>query len=180
VTPQPDAPKFTFAKPGDKTPLKNVETVQLNSLDTDGNQWGIAVMRIQANLPDSAPGQNVTMLLFGNVQISDNALNAIYPTPVPTIVVSPPVAPPTDTPTAGGKASSTPKFTPRPSNTPRPSSTPRNTPTATNAPAFKSMQAFYFSSGVGQPSCDQAPQDGILIQSPKGGTQNIQLDVDDA
>jgi hypothetical protein len=30
------------------------------------------------------------------------------------------------------------------------------------------MQAFYFSSGIGTARCDEAPQDGILIQTPSG------------
>ena len=33
--------------------------------------WGVALMRIQANLPDTLPGQNVTMLIFGDVQIQN-------------------------------------------------------------------------------------------------------------
>ena len=31
-------------------------------------------MKLQANLPDSLPGQNVTFLMFGDVQIQ----NAVY------------------------------------------------------------------------------------------------------
>ena len=33
---------------------------------------------------------------------------------------------------------------------------------------FTPMQAFYFSTGVTQTNCEQAPQDGILIQTPEG------------
>src|SRR5437868_1022689 len=56
VTPQADAPQFTFAKPGDKAPLQNIQTIQLSSLSADGNDWGIALMRIQANLSNTSPG----------------------------------------------------------------------------------------------------------------------------
>src|SRR5450755_4595180 len=173
VTPQADAPQFTFAKPGDKAPLKNIQTIQLSSLSADANDWGIALMRIQANLPDTAPGQNVTMLLFGNVNITDGSTTAVYPTDEPTIFVSPPAPQPTFTPTSSGKIASTPRATPRPSNTPKPTLTPTITPTPLpttppTPPAFKSMQAFYFSSGVGEPSCNEAPEDGILIQAPQG------------
>src|SRR5690606_20836366 len=33
--------------------------------------WGVALMQIQANLPDTLPGQNVTFLLFGDVTIEE-------------------------------------------------------------------------------------------------------------
>ncbi len=42
---------------------------------------------------------------------------------------------------------------------------------------FKPMQAFYFQSGVTPPGCDQAPQDGILVQAPRGaGAINLRAD----
>ena len=45
---------------------------------------------------------------------------------------------------------------------------------------FKPMQAFYFKTGITQTSCAEAPQDGILIQTPEGAGQiNIRAnDVD--
>jgi hypothetical protein len=33
------------------------------------------------------------------------------------------------------------------------------------------MQAFYFTSGIGNPQCDEAPADGVLIQTPEGAGQ---------
>ena len=33
------------------------------------------MLRVQANLPDTAPGQNVTMLLFGDVQLENAVTN---------------------------------------------------------------------------------------------------------
>src|SRR5262249_54861396 len=39
ITPQGDAPKFTFAKPGDQAQLKNVQSLQLSSLNSDTNEW---------------------------------------------------------------------------------------------------------------------------------------------
>jgi quercetin dioxygenase-like cupin family protein len=46
--------------------------------------------------------------------------------------------------------------------------------------AYQPMQAFYFQTGIGQTSCVEAPQDGILIQTPSGaGTVNLRAnDVD--
>ena len=32
-------------------------------------EWGVSLMQLQANLPDTLPGQNVTVLLFGDVTL---------------------------------------------------------------------------------------------------------------
>ncbi|MCC7452286.1 MAG: hypothetical protein IT324_33100 [Anaerolineae bacterium] len=60
-----------FAAPGDITDLKNIRSIKLSGLDTASQQWGIALLRAQANLPDTVRGQNVTMLLFGDVDIME-------------------------------------------------------------------------------------------------------------
>jgi hypothetical protein len=89
-------------------------------MDEDAGTWGVAVLQVQANLPDTVPGQNVTMLLFGDVEITDASTDA---------EVNP-------------------------------------------------MQAFYFRSGVGDAPCAEAPDSGILIQTPEGaGT--IELTVNE-
>src|ERR1043166_2817450 len=66
---QPGTANFTFTKPGDITNLNSIQTIQLSPLDTKANTWGIVVFRIQANLPDTVAGQNVTLLMFGDVGI---------------------------------------------------------------------------------------------------------------
>ena len=116
-----DAPDFSFASPGDLADVALIESLQLSMLRSP-DEWGIALMKIQANLPDTVPGQNVTMLLFGDVVIENQADEMV-----------------------GGET-------------------------------FGPMQAFVFRSGVGELACDEAPQDGILIQTPTGaGT--ITLDI---
>jgi hypothetical protein len=42
------------------------------------------------------------------------------------------------------------------------------TTTTSEGFTYAPMQAFYFASGVGAAGCEEAPQDGILIQTPKG------------
>src|SRR5690606_1972680 len=56
--------------PGDITEIENISRVMLFPMDIDLGQWGVALMRIQANLPDTLPGQNVLFLLFGDVELS--------------------------------------------------------------------------------------------------------------
>ena len=115
------APDFSFEAPGDLADVALIESLQLSVLRSP-DEWGIALMKIQANLPDTVPGQNVTMLLFGDVEIENQADEM-----------------------EGDEA-------------------------------FGPMQAFVFRSGVGELACDEAPRDGILIQTPTGaGT--VTLDV---
>ncbi len=116
-----DAPDISFETPGDVADVALIETLQLSVLRSP-DEWGIALMKIQANLPDTLPGQNVTMLLFGDVVIENQADEM-------------------------GEEE-----------------------------AFGPMQAFVFRSGIGELACDEAPRDGILIQTPTGaGT--VTLDV---
>ncbi|HVU13881.1 MAG TPA: LysM domain-containing protein [Phototrophicaceae bacterium] len=67
---QPNS-KLTFVKSGDTVNLLDVmrlSTAPLNMLTKD---WGIAVIKAQANLPDALPGQNVTFLLYGDTTVNN-------------------------------------------------------------------------------------------------------------
>jgi hypothetical protein len=65
-----------FSKPGDIVSVGSIQAIRLGALDAANNTWGIAMLRLQANLPDTAPGQNVTMLLFGDVEVADGSKTA--------------------------------------------------------------------------------------------------------
>lgn len=62
---------FQFNKPGDLVNVSQVKKLRLSALDQQQQLWGVALMRIQANVPDTLPGQNVTFLLFGDVEIQN-------------------------------------------------------------------------------------------------------------
>jgi hypothetical protein len=113
ATGQPGAENFTFDKVGDVVNIADVQTLKLSPMSVDQDQWGVALMKLQANIPDTLPGQNVTFLLFGDVEIT-NAVN-------------------TDI-----------------------------------SPDKKPMQAFYLKTGAGDAQCDEAPESGLLVQTPKG------------
>jgi hypothetical protein len=70
-----DVPDATFAKPSDKTPLTELQTIATTPLDEALQRWGIALMRVQANVPNSLPGQAVIFMLLGGT----NAENAVRP-----------------------------------------------------------------------------------------------------
>ncbi len=67
---QPNA-TTSFTKAGDIVSVDLIHKLTTAPLDTTKQVWGIAIMKIQANLADTLPGQNVTFLLFGNA-VLDN------------------------------------------------------------------------------------------------------------
>lgn len=112
VQPRPDAAEFRFEQAGDIEEVAEIQSIRMSPLDTDNNVWGVALMKLQASLPDTLPGQNVTFLLFGDVEI----INAV---PADSTQANP-------------------------------------------------MQAFYLRTGVGEPGCEEAPQNGLMVQTPEG------------
>jgi hypothetical protein len=71
ATPRTDVQNFSFAKAGDLANVADLASLQLTALDSAKNTWGIVLMKLQANLPDTLPGENVTFLMFGDVQIQN-------------------------------------------------------------------------------------------------------------
>jgi hypothetical protein len=63
----------SFDSPGDIAPITHFTRLSLLA-DVSANTWGIALMRLQANLPDTLPGENVTLLLFGNATFNDGGV----------------------------------------------------------------------------------------------------------
>lgn len=113
--PRTNVATFRFENEGDIEDVINVHSLRLMPMDETAGTWGVALMRLQANLPDTLPGQNVTFVLFGDVEIT----NAV-----------------TDEQLASGE----------------------RTP----------MQAFYLKTGVSDARCEEAPESGLLVQTPEG------------
>jgi hypothetical protein len=59
-------PNEALATPGDITSINRVQSVMLAGLDATVGQWGMALARLQVNLPDTLPGENVTFLIYGD------------------------------------------------------------------------------------------------------------------
>ena len=70
------APVVSFQSPGDQVDVTQISQLSLSSLDTASGSWGVAEMKIKADLPAANPTQNVTLILFGNVQLSDGTATA--------------------------------------------------------------------------------------------------------
>ncbi len=203
-----------FQAPGDLVDVTQLKAITLSPMDSVTNSWGVAEMKIQADLPNTNPNQNVTLVLFGQVQLSDAApdanatVTALTPT-VPAAQQTQHAASATavavrqmtreaatatklgamiDTATAKA-ATPAPAATLPASKLTQVAATATRLAnwidTATAAPAtsaslsngpYRPMQAFYFQSGDSAP-CQQAPYNGILIQSPQGA-QRVTLLVD--
>lgn len=71
MEPWPDMDEVVFEQQGDMVDLGTVRTLTLGAMDVEANEWGVALLRLQANLPDTLPGQNVTFLMFGDVEIEN-------------------------------------------------------------------------------------------------------------
>lgn len=205
ATPRDGVENFSFEQAGDIANVADLETLRLSALDEDTNTWGIALMKLQANLPASLPGQNVTFVLFGNVEIR----NAVEPSEeLATIEISANdginvrSGPSTDyrvvgslargeTVTANGRNADgswlriqVPDsdalgwvFAQLVTTDGDASTLSVVDASATEVP-FTPMQAFYFSTGIGTTNCTEAPPDGILVQTPQGAGK-IELRAND-
>lgn len=69
-----EAAGAAFGAPGDIADLLAVRQISASAFDSTQVAWGIALVKAQANIPDTLPGQNVTFLLFG-----ETALDALAP-----------------------------------------------------------------------------------------------------
>lgn len=108
AVPQDSATTISFDAPGDTTDITILDSMALSPMNLAEEVWGVAVMSIQANLPDTNPGQNVVFLMFGDVSIQNDG---------------------------------------------------------------DAMESFYFQTGIGDAPCAEAPDSGILIQTPEGARE---------
>jgi hypothetical protein len=62
-----------FSEPSDQIQLVDVQSLHTAPLDLVQEEWGIAVMNLQANLPEVLPGQVVTLLVIGDAEVRNNS-----------------------------------------------------------------------------------------------------------
>ncbi|MCC7209936.1 MAG: hypothetical protein IT323_21720 [Anaerolineae bacterium] len=75
-----DPASVRFEESGDIVPIRNLARIQTHGLNPDTGDWGLALVKLQANLPNTNPGQNVTFILYGNTSLSqdEDQTNAFY------------------------------------------------------------------------------------------------------
>lgn len=69
-----EAPLIEFESPGDIADILNIRTLNTAAFDASSHIWGIALLALQADLPDTLPGQNVTFVVLGSVQIQSEVI----------------------------------------------------------------------------------------------------------
>lgn len=79
--PQAQVEDFQFSAVSDIERVSDIAALRLNALDEIHDIWGVALMRLQASLPDTLPGQNVTFVLFGDTEIVNGVTGEVsdYP-----------------------------------------------------------------------------------------------------
>lgn len=73
VEPRPEIQSLLFTAAGDVEELTRIKSLRLSGLDVSTGTWGIALLHLRANLPDSR-AENVTMVAFGDVKLDDAVL----------------------------------------------------------------------------------------------------------
>jgi len=191
-------PNDYFTRPADRAGLLDLISLQTTPIDTENDRWGIAVMNMQANLPNTLPGQAVTVLLLGDSTI-ENRVNPLDIAPIanPVEVI---IESDTEARTFPNDASNRvnrvengtslladalngdgtwlrvvvdgiPAWVRR-DMTNSPSGL--NELPAITSPIQSPMQAFYFTTGVGEVGCVEAPNT-ITIKSPENMTVDLSV-----
>ncbi|MDQ7027100.1 MAG: SH3 domain-containing protein [Anaerolineae bacterium] len=199
-----EVPDDYFALPADIAAIADIETIATAGLDEETGTWGVAVMSIQANLPNTIPGQNVTFILMGDTEV-ENAVDpdeAFIPADGMAVTIITPQGanvrsgPGLNFNVVGGAGQNAILQADGQSEDGQWLRVAyNNRPTWINrvviaedeafdelpilAPELQTtMQAFYLRTGIGQASCEGIPEDILLVQGPNG--IDIELQVNGA
>jgi hypothetical protein len=75
---QPGMGPLQFNKVGDRIDLTRLDSLRLSPMDIVNQTWGVALLKLQADIPDqSSSSTNVSLLLFGDVQITNAIRNPV-------------------------------------------------------------------------------------------------------
>ena len=197
--PQDGAGAFVFADTGDVVDLLDVRSLILTPMNETTQEWGISLMRLQANLP-AATEQYATLLAFGDVQL-DNAAGDLPTLEVTATTFANVRRRPTvddfvltslrsaQTVVADGRLediSWVRVMVPETGETGWISASlvqaDESLETLAVVPAgsthYAPFQAFFLRTGVSDAPCAEAPESGILIQTPEGVAE-IRLQINE-
>ncbi len=66
-----EVPEDFFVQPADTSELRELQSISTSVLDLDQSLWGVAVLDVQANLPNTIPGQSVIFVLIGDTEVEN-------------------------------------------------------------------------------------------------------------
>lgn len=193
----------SFENPGDSTSILDVALLNLAPLELETHTWGLALMALQANLPGTLPGQNVTFIVLGDVQIrsevppDDQVIEPVMLEATARSGINVRSGPGTNNPVSGGLTTGeTITVTGRNAvgdwllfdNNGQDGWVFANLVTVDgdietlfvvdeqSGPLFNApMQAFRLTTGIGNPACEAAPPDGVLVQAPRNTTVHFRI-----
>lgn len=179
-----------FSAPSDRAELTALQTIRTAPLNVANQQWGIALMSVQANVPNTLPGQAVVFMLIGDVEVNntvspDTAFSPADGVPVKTAVAAN---------FRSGPSTNNNVLNNIPANTEllgdglsadkgwlrvvyddkvgwvsrevlQPTNDLDALPIISKANQTP-MQAFYFTTGIGEPTCNEPPP-SLVIQGPR-------------
>lgn len=67
-----EVPLDTFSRPADRTEVVTLQSITTTALDEATDEWGVALLSVQANLPGTLPGQAVAFVLMGDTTLVNN------------------------------------------------------------------------------------------------------------
>ena len=185
-----------FRNPSDRGALDLFQTIRTSVLDVNRSQWGVAFLNVQANVPDTLPGQGVVFVLMGDTEVLNDVTpdEAFHPADAialevtqDTVLRSEPAANANvivDVPVGAyvqADGLSTDSAWLRVVREDAVGWIDRTLVTGSSdidaLPALTAdlqtpMQAFRFRTGIGQPTCEQAP-DALVVQGPTQMNVNI-------
>lgn len=187
-----------FSTPADRAGLSTLASIETAPLDVTNNNWGIAVLNVQANVPNTLPGQAVTFVLLGDVKVenaveADNTFEPVTPITITAVVGA-------NIRSAGGVNANVIGSLKQGEQLPADGlsadgkwlrvvyqggvgwvsrevvqgepGTISSLPTITRD-SRTPMQAFYFRTGVGSANCTEAPPSLLVVQGP----DNVKVDI---
>ena len=73
LNPDSEPTNLKFTEQGDIINVVDIQRLRLEPLNIQEQIWGVVLMRLQANLSDTTPGENVTFLMFGDVELENRS-----------------------------------------------------------------------------------------------------------
>jgi hypothetical protein len=196
--PQSQDATFKFNEVGDRVDVAHVSRLRLSPMDVKTDVWGVALLKVQADIPNNMPNTNVSVLVFGDVELENAIPDPIFADvevkgpsnanirrqPSNRAFILSSLAPTTKVQAKGRSKDGAWLYIGLPggqgSGWVRRSlmtSSEDLTKLKELDPSLTSygpMQAFYLQNGKQQTTCQNVPNDGILIQTPEGVAQ-VQL-----
>jgi hypothetical protein len=76
--PYPNVAEFDFSQEGDLAKITDMRNLRGSPMNLTDGTWGVALMRLQGRLAQAAPEQNVTLVVFGDVGLQNRITMATH------------------------------------------------------------------------------------------------------